>query len=174
LAIHPEPTDLVEIAASVLEEFQVQAAARLLRLVGEHDKSPEIAWCDGQRVAQVVRALVDNSVKFTPDGGHIVVRVGGDAQTGDIVVQDDGPGIPAHEVANIFERFYRGSDTRGSKTGTGLGLSIARELVELMDGTLEVTSQAGQGARFTLHLPRTEPPKGKGDHARGSSAGLRG
>ncbi len=130
-------------------------------------------WCQRQ-VTGVGAGGEEAEVVGDDHAGAFLRRVGGDAQTGDIVVQDDGPGIPAHEVANIFERFYRGSDTRGSKTGTGLGLSIARELVELMDGTLEVTSQAGQGARFTLHLPRTEPPKGKGDHARGSGTDVRG
>ena len=174
LALHPEMTDLTEVATSVLDEFQGQAAARRLHLDSEHGEPPEMAWFDGQRVAQVVRILIDNAVKFTPDDGHIVVSVGGDAATGDIVVQDDGPGIPASEVASIFERFYRGSDTRGNKAGVGLGLSIARELVELMSGTLEVTSQAGKGARFTLRLPRAEPPKSKDDRGRDSSANARG
>ncbi|MGO8684424.1 MAG: ATP-binding protein [Thermoleophilia bacterium] len=168
LVIHPEPTDLIDVAASVLDEFQVQAAARLLHLSIDHGTPPEIAWCDGQRVAQVVRALVDNAVKFTPDGGHIVVRVSGDADNGYIVVEDDGPGIPNRDVAKIFDRFYRGSDSRASKAGTGLGLSIARELAELMGGTLDVVSRAGHGARFTLRLRRAEPPRGKGDSARGS------
>jgi signal transduction histidine kinase len=116
-----------------------------------------------------VRALVDNAVKFTPDSGHIVVSVSGDADHGYLVVEDDGPGIPTRDVAKIFDRFYRGSDSRASKAGTGLGLSIARELAELMGGTLDVVSSAGHGARFTLCLRRAEPSRGKSDSPRGST-----
>jgi two-component system sensor histidine kinase VicK len=171
LPIHLEPTDLVDVVASVVDEFQVQAATHMLSLALDHGPEPEIAWCDGQRLAQVVRALVDNAVKFTPQGGAVALRVDGDEQAAEIVVEDTGPGIASGDLAHIFERFYRGSDSRANKAGTGLGLSIARELVELMGGTLAVDSQPGLGARFSLRLPRSAPVRIKGEKAKGVPAG---
>lgn len=173
LQIHPEPTDLVDVVASVLDEFQVQASSRDLRLAVEHGEAPEIAWCDGQRLAQVIRALVDNAVKFTPQGGTVVARVGGDDRAGQIEVEDTGPGIPSSELARIFERFYRGSDSRAGKAGTGLGLSIARELVELMGGKLEVASPSGRGACFVLRLPRHEQSPRKNERGKAGRNGAR-
>ena len=72
-----------------------------------------------------------------------------------ITVADEGPGIPHDELQRVFERFYRGNG--GShKAGTGLGLSIAREMVELMGGTLTATSSRGEGATFTVRMPRIQ------------------
>jgi len=121
----------------------------------ENGGAPVTAWVDEERVAQVLRALVDNAVKFSPPGADVRVSVVvRDAQSATVTVRDTGPGIPDEELPRVFERFHRGRQDRGSSAGSGLGLSIARELTELMGGTLAASSPPGDGATFTVTLPR--------------------
>jgi signal transduction histidine kinase len=160
LELEADEVDLGDLAASVVTEFQTQTASRTIKLSVVPPPQPEIAYCDEQRAAQVVRALIDNAVKFTPEGGSVRVEIGAERhhRLATLVVVDNGPGIAKEELPHIFDRFYRGSEDRGTKAGAGLGLSIARELVELMGGTLSARSTVGEGSRFTVHLPR-EPVK---------------
>lgn len=152
--LQPEVVALETVARSVLDEFQVQAQLKELRLVVE-DGAEVTAWCDEQRLAQVLRALVDNAVKFSPTGSTVRVATGIDKTAATLVVSDDGPGISESELSHVFERFHRGSDDRASTSGAGLGLSIARELVEMMGGKISVASRGGEGASFTVRLPRS-------------------
>jgi signal transduction histidine kinase len=152
IEMQPEDVDLEAVARSVLDEFQVQAQAKELTLaVG--DGEAVTAWCDEQRLAQVLRALVDNSVKFSPQGSSVRVATRAEASWATIVVSDDGPGIPAAELPHVFERFHRGSEERATTSGAGLGLSIARELTEKMGGSIRADSGGG-GASFSVRLPR--------------------
>ena len=152
--LHPEDTDLVSLAQSVVREFQGQAATKDLAVAVEAPDGDRTAYADAQRLAQAVRALVDNAVKFTPQGGAVTVVVGEDKSKATLAVVDTGPGVADDELEHVFERFYRGSEDRANKAGTGLGLAIARELVELMGGFISAESKPGQGSRFTLRLPR--------------------
>jgi signal transduction histidine kinase len=152
--LHPEDTDLVSLAQSVVREFQGQAATKDLAVAVEAPAGDRTAYADAQRLAQAVRALVDNAVKFTPQGGAVTVVVGEDKSKATLAVVDTGPGVADDELEHVFERFYRGSEDRANKAGTGLGLAIARELVELMGGFISAESKPGQGSRFTLRLPR--------------------
>jgi signal transduction histidine kinase len=151
--MEPEDVDLEVVARSVLDEFQVQAQAKELTLSVD-DGEAVTAWCDEQRLAQVLRALVDNAVKFSPQGSSVRVATRVEAEWATIVVSDDGPGIPAAELPHVFERFHRGSEERATTSGAGLGLSIARELTEMMGGTIGADSGGG-GASFSVRLPRT-------------------
>ena len=162
LELQPEDVDLETVARSVLDEFQVQAQTKELMLSVE-DGEPLTAWCDEQRLAQVLRALVDNAVKFSPPGSSIRIAAEGDPTWVTIVVRDDGPGIAAAELPHVFERFHRGSEERASTAGAGLGLSIARELTEMMGGTIGAEAGSGRGASFIVRLPRQprrRPPNG--------------
>ncbi|MCX6364587.1 MAG: ATP-binding protein [Actinobacteria bacterium] len=152
IEMQPEDVDLEAVARSVLDEFQVQAQTKDLTLVVD-DGEPLTAWCDEQRLAQVLRALVDNAVKFSPQGSNVRVATREEASWAAIVVSDDGPGIPAAELPHIFERFHRGSEERATTSGAGLGLSIARELTEKMGGSISAESH-GSGASFSVRLPR--------------------
>ena len=98
--------------------------------------------------------LVENAVKYSPDGGTVRVEVHAENGHGRIAVHDEGLGIPADEQRRIFEKFFRldPSLTRGVG-GSGLGLYISRELVERMDGRLTVASEPGRGSTFTVELP---------------------
>src|SRR5919205_162249 len=107
---------------------------------------------DDERALRIGRALVENALRHTPSGTQVVVRAGGGARPV-LEVADDGPGIPASELGQVFDRFYRGNGSLAS--GSGLGLAIACELAERMDGRLEVESRPGHTV-FRLVLPPAE------------------
>jgi signal transduction histidine kinase len=153
LQLEPEDVELQDVARSVLDEFQIQAQTKDLTLAVE-DGEPVTAWCDEQRLAQVLRALVDNAVKFSPPGSSVRVGTHAEGSWATVVVSDDGPGIAASELPHVFERFHRGSEERATTTGAGLGLSIARELTEMMGGTIRAAAGQGRGASFFVRLPR--------------------
>jgi len=112
---------------------------------------------DGQKLRQVLANIIENAVKYSPDGGRIAVNV--ERRNGSVVfaVRDEGLGIPADEQSRIFEKFHRLDPnlTRGV-SGTGLGLYICRELIRQMNGTISVTSSEGNGSTFTIELPSAE------------------
>ncbi len=153
-------TDIATLARAAIAEFRPGAEGRgvTIKVTGP-DELP--AACDERRVTQVLRALLDNAVKFSPEGGTVTVAVAAerkaDGNDEDVVVTiaDEGPGIPHDELDRVFERFFRGNGG-AHKSGTGLGLSIARDMVELMGGTLTVRSTRGAGATFTIRMPRIQ------------------
>jgi signal transduction histidine kinase len=114
------------------------------------------AWADRDRLDQVLMNLVRNAITYTPDGGIVSVGL---SETPDrrvaLVVEDTGVGIPPEDLERVFDRFYRTDASRSRLTGGfGLGLAISRELVEAMEGTIEVWSDLGSGSRFTVLLKR--------------------
>ena len=141
------------------EERRAGASARLRELVWSIDEDLPPARFDAKRLTQVVDALVDNGIKFAPEGSRIEVRV----HTVDdfhgswvaIDVADNGPGIDEDRMSLLFESFRQGD---GSATrmvgGLGIGLSFSRQLVTAMGGRIQVDSEPGKGARFTVLLPR--------------------
>ena len=116
---------------------------------------------DRERVLQVASILVDNAVKYTPDGGSVTVRVEEEDGSVALAVSDTGAGISEDQLPLIFERFYRADAARGEE-GVGLGLSIARQIAEAHGGTIEARSKLGVGSTFVFLLPsqRPEPPQG--------------
>jgi signal transduction histidine kinase len=151
--LSPEDVDLVAIGRSVLDEFQAQAQAKQVALSFEGEEG-QTAWCDEQRLVQVLRALIDNAIKYSPPGSTVRLLAELEEHEAVVVVADDGPGISVKELPHVFERFHRGREERGTTTGAGLGLSIARELTEIMGGVIAAESPATGGARFTVRLPR--------------------
>ena len=154
IELHAEDVDLAGVGRSVLDEFQAQAQSKEVALnISAADG--HTAWCDEERLAQVLRALIDNAIKYSPPGSSVRVATEVAADEALVIVEDDGPGIPSEELPHVFERFHRGSEERARTTGAGLGLSIARELTEMMSGEISAESPAGRGARFCVRLPRT-------------------
>jgi signal transduction histidine kinase len=159
--------DLGALAHSVVAEFNPRAVEHSLTIDLKTPEKDLVIVADEERLAQVLRALLDNALKFSPDGGDIAVTLGRNGKEATITVSDTGGGIPKSELPRVFDRFYRGAMMRGTKAGTGLGLSIARDLTALMGGTITATSRVGQGSRFTIRLPLDVSPEGDGDQAGG-------
>jgi two-component system sensor histidine kinase BaeS len=112
-----------------------------------------VLQADSLRLAQVIGNLVSNAIKFTPGGGTVTIEADQEGQEIWIKVSDTGPGIPPDEQKRMFEPFVRGETGRRFPQGMGLGLSIAQELVIAHGGRLELESEAGFGASFTIRLP---------------------
>ncbi|WCB97027.1 hypothetical protein DSM104299_05798 [Baekduia alba] len=148
LELRREPTDLGDVARLVADEFAPALVAHDAHLELRLPPDPVEADCDPERVAQVLRILIDNAITHTPPGTDLVVsasRRGDQARMG---VGDFGPGIHRTMLPRIFEPFVTSDDAQGS----GLGLAIASELAERMDGRLAVDSHPGR-TTFTLELP---------------------
>ena len=114
------------------------------------------ATFDRERVMQVASILLDNAVKYTPEGGSVMVRVEEEDGGVALAVSDTGVGISEDQLPLIFERFYR-ADAARAEEGVGLGLSIARQIAGAHWGTIEVRSKLGVGSTFVLLLPREKP-----------------
>jgi signal transduction histidine kinase len=123
-----------------------------------------VARADPERVAQILVNLLSNAIKFTPAGGHIKAECAARPETVSIRISDSGIGIAAEKQEAIFEPFIQLRESLSNReSGVGLGLAISRDLARAMHGDLTVESSEGQGARFTLTLPRAVDPQ-KGDN----------
>ena len=109
------------------------------------------ARADRDRLRQVLANLLDNAIKYTPAGGRVDVRASRDRSVIRLEVADNGPGIAAHDVPRIWERLYRGDESRAER-GLGLGLSLVRAIIRAHGGTVEVETVPGRGATFTVTL----------------------
>jgi PAS domain S-box-containing protein len=146
-------TDLQPLAESVLDSARLRAPEQIeLRLERNGDRA--VALADEDKLRQVLVNLLDNAIKYSPDGGDVTVELNGGHGRVRVAVRDRGLGIPPGEQERIFEKFYRLDPalTRGVG-GSGLGLFISRELVSRMGGSLTVRSQPGDGAAFVVDLP---------------------
>jgi PAS domain S-box-containing protein len=148
-----EAADLGRIARETVEGARASLATDRTIVLTVDDSMPAVE-CDPEKLGQVLANLLDNAVRYSPEGGPIEISVNHSGGLARCSVRDEGLGIPAEEHERIFERFYRlDPDLRYAITGTGLGLYISRELVRLMGGRLEVRSQLGQGSTFAVELP---------------------
>jgi signal transduction histidine kinase len=145
--------DAAEIAHGVIESARLHLPENVELALAPAPELPPIA-ADADKVRQVLANLVDNGVKYSPDGGTVSIEVG--AVDGRIryAVRDEGLGIPPAEHRRIFEKFYRLDPnlTRGVG-GTGLGLYVCRELARMMGGRIWVESTGERGSTFNFELP---------------------
>jgi len=153
LELDPVETDLADLAAATVEEALPAAAEQGIELVLDVD-GPLPLEADAGRLGQVLDNLVSNALKFTPQGGLVIVS----ASNGDgrvrLEVTDSGIGVPHEEMGQLFSRFYRASTaTRRAIPGTGLGLVIARAIVEAHNGTISLQSHEAEGTRVTVTFP---------------------
>jgi two-component system, OmpR family, sensor kinase len=148
LELRPEPTDVGELARQVTAEFTPALAQHDSHLQLRLQRDPIRATCDRERVAQIVRILIDNALAHTPEGTEIFVSATRANGSVCLAVRDHGLGIHRTVLPRIFEPFFTSDDAQGS----GLGLAIARELAERMNGRLRVESVPGR-TEFTLELP---------------------
>ena len=154
--------DAREIVAEIVRETRLFDPAHTFQT--ELD-GPAYLEADQHLIKQALRILVDNSIKYTPAGGMIQLKVGTEHETVKIQVRDNGIGIAPDDVPRIFDRFYRSDESRARKTGgSGLGLAIAKWIIDHHGGHYEVLSRLGIGTRITLSFPaaRTPPASSEG------------
>jgi signal transduction histidine kinase len=155
--LRSEPVELGELSRAVLAEFELGVSRRGIVTTLDDETGSVWALGDPGSVARILRILLDNAIRLTPEGGgiRIELRNGGQAM---LSVCDRGPGVAPEERELIFERFMRGREA-GGRAGFGLGLAIGRELARRMGGDLVLEEQDGPGARFTLRLPVARAPQ---------------
>ncbi|HQL49363.1 MAG TPA: HAMP domain-containing sensor histidine kinase, partial [Holophaga sp.] len=157
LHLEPEPIALEAFQEDLLEDLQPQAAALGVRMTPMVPSALQgfTFQADPLRLHQLLGNLLSNALKFSPEGGTVVLSVEREGPWLRWRVRDEGPGIAPTEQARIFERFYRSPSARGVP-GTGLGLAIVKHLAGLMNGEVAVSSELGRGSTFTLSLPLVE------------------
>ena len=145
--------DLGDLAREAAREFGPRAEAHGSRLQLRTAERPVIAVADRERVRQIIRILLDNALTHTPEGTEVSVTANSSSRRrAELIVSDQGPGIPQRVQGRVFERFYTGDSSGGS----GLGLAIATELAQRMDGRITISSSRRFTA-FTLELPQARP-----------------
>jgi signal transduction histidine kinase len=147
MELRHEPVDLKELASDVAAEFRPTAKLHKSALQ-VRGKGQAIALADLNRASQIIRILIDNALKHTPEGTKVTVTAVRGQAAAELIVRDEGRGIDSRALERVFDRFYTGDTASGS----GLGLSIATELASRMGGSLAVVSRRGFTA-FTLSLP---------------------
>ena len=142
-------TDLAELIGSIVAQQKDRRHVELTVDGNTHVTGDE------DRLRQVFTNLIDNAIKYTPNGPDPRVRVTGNEDSVTVVVRDFGIGIPAGEISRVFDRFSRASNARKMRiSGTGFGLFLTKQLVQLHGGTIAVESEEGRGSTFTVVLPR--------------------
>jgi PAS domain S-box-containing protein len=154
LQVNLAETDVRDVVGQVLQTV-ASAEVNGYRFVVKLPDEPLAAKADPEKLRQVCSILVDNALRYSPDGGTVTVGAARRQDTVEVSVADEGIGIPQADQEQIFRKFYRGSDAelRAGAGGTGLGLFIARGLVTAMGGRIWVSSQEGEGSRFVFELP---------------------
>jgi signal transduction histidine kinase len=153
VSLNIQPFKLNVKAENIIKLLKPIAAQKDITLEFEEIKAVTIEG-DETKIGFVVTNLVENGVKYTPDGGTVTVTVDADHQHAFITVKDTGIGISEQEQLMVFNRFYRVDKTRDRETGgTGLGLSIAQKAILLHNGRIRIESALGQGTTFYIRLP---------------------
>ena len=155
LQLHRIPTRMPNVLRSCVDALRPRAEAKGITVNLEADEAMTQVEMDSTRISQVVNNLLENAVIHTPAGGSVTVTAGVD---GDrlvrVAVADTGQGIPADDLARVFDRFFRADASRSRATGgVGLGLTIAKQLVEAHGGSIHVENVVPTGARFVFELP---------------------
>jgi len=152
IPIHREPVDLADLVRSAVEAMRERLPESVSLNAAISNGAAVVG--DRDRIEQVLVNLIDNAVKYSPDGGSVTVSTGPSEIGVRIEVEDEGIGIPLSEQGSVFEKFYRADpQQRAGPGGTGLGLYISRELVRRMGGTIGVRSHPGKGSTFFFELP---------------------
>lgn len=165
IASYPVVIEVGEVLAQIIENERFHAKEKNLALNYAVSAPKDVAggkvvrplyygFADPNRITEVVQNVIDNAIKYTPQGS-ITVRLTGDRDVIQIQVSDSGMGIPPEDIPHLFQKFYR-VDNTATRTigGTGLGLYICKKIIELYNGRIWVESQLGKGSTFFVNLPR--------------------
>ena len=149
-----EETDLAELIRKAADLFKGDAEARGIELMVDIASAPRLA-IDVRKIQRALANLIDNALKYTPRGGKVTLTLTEDANSITIAIRDTGTGIDEKDIPHLFQRFYRGDQSR-SQPGNGLGLSLAQAFVKSHGGNITVVSTPGSGSTFSLRLPRAQ------------------
>jgi len=159
LKLELSPADLRQVLEDAIDVVRPAAEIKQIALTAQIDEAPQNLLCDASRLRQVVWNLLQNAIKFTPEGGHIAVRVERIGWRVRIIVSDTGDGIEPEFLPTIFDRFSQNDMSRTRRHGgLGLGLALVKQLVEMHGGSIEAASEGvGEGSTFTVTLPLNAP-----------------
>ena len=157
MKLHLKDNNLTEVVEEAAESTRAAVKGKVLieRLTPKQSVQRVIAVFDRERLRQALSILLDNAVKYTPEGGRVTMRIVEEASSVGVEVSDTGIGIPEDQVPHVFERFYRAEEARSTE-GLGLGLSIARQIAEDHGGSIEVRSKPREGSTFIIRIPRSK------------------
>ena len=150
------PVDLSALCRTVVSQLAALAADHGVALTADIQENITVMG-DAAWLTQLLRNLIDNGLRYTPSGGWVQLRLEQCRTTVDVCVEDNGIGISAHQLPHIFDRFYRADPSRArdsEATGLGLGLAICAWIAQAHRGSIEVSSNVGQGSCFVVHLPQ--------------------
>jgi signal transduction histidine kinase len=157
LVLHEEEFDLAAEVRTAHALFSGIAEDRKINFSCTVPDEPMPMTGDRSRMQRVVANLLDNALKFTPEGGRVSVLLKREGNNAILEGADNGPGIPAEETNRVFERFYRLDQSRNS-TGHGLGLSLVKAFAKAFGGTVKIVSSMGSGCTVTVAIPLAGSP----------------
>ena len=158
MVTHEEPIEIYAFLRRLIATFESYAAQRGIKLIFNFDRNlPHALMLDKPKFEKIFNNLLSNSLKFTPNGGSITIRVTHTPSDWQLAVIDTGRGIHPDDLPHVFNRFYQTNQTDAPiEGGTGIGLALSNELAQVMNGKLSVQSTLGNGATFILELPKHE------------------
>ncbi len=155
-----EKVDLVKLVKDKVSSYRVLTEGKKIRLETEFSEKPQIVHANREKLMQVIDNLFSNALRFTKEGGKIIIGVRCYRGEVRIYISDTGIGIPLEKIPLVFERFYTAEESRSrERSGTGLGLSIAKSLVELMNGNIKIDSRPGKGTTVTVSFKKAKEVK---------------
>jgi len=163
--MHRELTDVSHSLRDALTQSRPLASAKKIDLSGDLGSEPVVVRGDDEALRRLFFILIDNAIKYTPEGGRVAVGLSTSNGRAVASVTDSGIGIAPEDEQHIFDRFWRADKVRSrGMGGAGLGLSIARWIISRHDGAINVSSAPGKGSTFTVSLPLASVPNVTGGH----------
>ena len=149
-----EPVDFNELVRDGIQEYQTESSSNNHKIELASENTPLIVNADREAFRRVLRNLLENAVKYSPDCPTVWVETGCEQRAAVLRVRDQGIGIPPEERSRIFEKFVRGEGAkRACIQGTGIGLAMVKEIVRIHHGEVDLSSEVGQGTTFQVRLP---------------------
>ena len=153
--LHFEPFSMSELIQDVTQKFELVAKNKKLQLSTLIPEQPAFVSADIGLIQRVLENLIENAIKYTPQGGQISISLNKGGNSVATSITDSGQGIPPEDLPHIFERFYR-VDKHRNEDGTGLGLAIAKRIIQLHNSFIDVSSKPNSGTTFTFTLPGSQ------------------
>jgi len=150
--LHFESFSMSELAQDVSQKFKLKAKNKGIKLETNIPEIPAFVSADIGLIQRVLENLLDNAIKYTPEGGEVEISLNIGHSTIETIIKDSGQGIPEHEAQHIFERFYRIEKHR-DQDGSGLGLAIVKRIIQLHNSSIDVSPAENKGAMFSFDLP---------------------